>query len=157
MATSKLLVLTIVSKFAQIIADFITGLPGFTAVKVDGEKLSFSVNRVERANGPFDGGFTEADFQLLRVGVALLAIADQSSSVNIKPNKGWSGDGEKDWKRLSGHIRSIVKSGHKQLKNNRSMGPNSTVVQHLLSTVVRNGVPMNSAASVDTKSIEIDF
>ena len=142
--------LTLKGQYARPVSTLVDGLGGFKA-SIEGDTLTLTIDRVERANGPFDGHFTDADFGLLLPSLALLSTLD-----NVKPAKGWTGDGAKDWKRISGSIRAIVKAGHPALKANRSMGPNSTVVQHLLSTVIRGGRPMTSN-HVDTSKVKLDF
>ena len=147
----KHLTLVLKGAYATPVGTLVDGLGGFKA-SIEGDTLTLTIDRVERANGPFDGSFSDKDFGLLLPSLALLSTLE-----NVKPAKGWSGDGAKDWKRISGSIRAIVKSGHPALKANRSMGPNSTMVQHLLSTVIRGGKPITTQSDVDTSKVKLDF
>ena len=135
-------------KAASVLGSFLSQLPGFTAVKATKDTCTFSVVKVARGNGMGNRTFQEADFQNLTTAVALLAVKNERDSFLTDA----PADPIQLWTDVLSHQMRAVKR-HPALSGARTMG-NSTAVSHLLSTVIRNGVPITGSA-VNIGELEI--
>ena len=131
---------------------FLEMLPGITAIAKEGKGITFQVEKFVRANGMGNRTLTDADYKLLPVALALLS---QMSPVvervtTLSPDTTVEGRKKLWLQGLSSGCRAIKR--HKALSTARTMH-NSTAVSHLISTLVREGVPMSGVSTVDVSKL----